>query len=199
MGKIYCLIGKSGSGKDTTFNSLMRRRIPALEPVVTYTTRPVRTGETDGVEYHFVDENRMNELEAAGKIIERRTYHTVHGDWNYFTCEIDISRDTDYIMIGTADVVDRLYERYSDDVITVFFLNLDDGVRLKRCIDREAQQKNPNYSEVCRRFLADEADFNSERMKKYTDLRVIDSSAETDFIVNEIEMSVNRDRGAFRE
>lgn len=194
MGKIYCLIGKSGSGKDTTFNSLMKRRIPALEPVVTYTTRPIRTGETDGVEYHFVDENRMNELEATGKIIEKRTYHTVQGDWNYFTCEIDITRDTDFIMIGTADVVDRLYERYSSEDITVFYLSLDDGERLRRCIARESEQKNPDYSEVCRRFLADEADFNPERMKSYTGMKTVDSSQDPDIVVSEIEHLINLER-----
>lgn len=196
MGKIYCLIGKSGSGKDTVFNSLMKRRIPVLEPVVTYTTRPVRTGETDGVEYHFVNDEKLAELEAAGKVIERRTYHTVHGDWNYFTCEIDISQNTDYIMIGTPDVVDRLYERYSHEDIVVFYLNLDDGERLKRCINRESEQKNPNYSEVCRRFLADEADFNAERMNSYTGMKIIDSSQDIDIVVSEAEHLINLERRA---
>ncbi len=194
MGKIYCMIGKSGAGKDTVFSSLMKRRIPALAPVVTYTTRPVRTGETDGVEYHFTDDAGLAELEAAGKVIEKRTYHTVHGDWHYFTCEIDISQNTDYIMIGTPDVVDKLYEHYSADDISVIWLDMDDGERLKRCINREAQQKNPNYSEVCRRFLADEADFRPERMEKYSGMRKVDSSVDIDIVVSETEHLIVTDR-----
>lgn len=194
MGKIYILTGKSGSGKDTSFSSLMKRRIPALEPVVTYTTRPKRVNETDGVEYHFTDSEKLAELEAAGKVIEKRTYHTVHGDWSYFTCEIDLSRNTDYIMIGTPDVADRLYERYSSEDITVFYLSLDDGERLRRCIARESEQKNPDYSEVCRRFLADEADFNPERMKSYTGMKTVDSSQDPDIVVSEIEHLINLER-----
>lgn len=43
-----------------------------------YTTRPIREGERDGVEYYFVTEARLAELEAAGKVIEKRVYQTVH-------------------------------------------------------------------------------------------------------------------------
>lgn len=190
MGKIYCLTGKSGTGKDTAFNILMKRRIPALEPVVTYTTRPKRVNETDGVEYHFVDDARLAELEKSGSVIEKRTYHTVNGDWNYFTCEIDLE-GTDHIMIGTPDVVDRLYERYGKDEIIVFYLELDDRTRLQRCISRESEQQNPNYSEVCRRYLADEADFYSGRSEKYKNIYRIDSSEDPDMMVNNIEQTIN--------
>lgn len=190
MGKIYCLTGKSGTGKDTAFNSLMKRRIPALEPVVTYTTRPKRVNETDGVEYNFVDEAELAELEKAGRVIEKRTYHTVYGDWNYFTCEIDPGT-TDHIMIGTPDVVDRLYERYGTDGIIVFYLELDDRTRLQRCIARESEQKNPNYSEVCRRYLADEEDFYKGRSEKYRHLYRIDSSEDPDVMVSNIEHIIN--------
>ena len=64
MGKLYCLIGKSGSGKDTAFGNVMNRKIPSLFPVVTYTTRPRRTNETEGVEYHFVDNEKLAELDS---------------------------------------------------------------------------------------------------------------------------------------
>ena len=52
MGKIYYIIGKSSSGKDTIFKELLAR-IPQLKRVVPYTTRPVREGEENGVEYFF--------------------------------------------------------------------------------------------------------------------------------------------------
>ena len=189
MGKLYCLIGKSGSGKDTAFGNVMNRKIPSLFPVVTYTTRPRRTNETEGVEYHFVDNEKLAELESEGKVIEKRTYHTVHGDWTYFTCETDISGGN-YIMIGTPDVVDRLYEKYGRDEVAVIYLELDDGIRLKRCISRESEQKNPNYSEVCRRYLADEADSYEGRVEKYTCLHRIDSSLLPDEIADQIERIV---------
>lgn len=167
VGKIFCITGKSGTGKDTVFNSIMGKKIPDLEPVVTYTTRPKRVNETEGREYHFTDNETLEALEREGRVIEKRTYHTVHGDWNYFTCEIDMSQSGDFIMIGTPDVVDRLYEHYDRDTVVVIYLELDDRERLLRCINREAQQKEPDYSEVCRRYLADEKDFFKGRSERY--------------------------------
>ncbi len=49
----YYLMGKSSSGKDTLYKEL-KKRFPGLRQVILYTTRPVRDGERDGVEYHFV-------------------------------------------------------------------------------------------------------------------------------------------------
>ena len=49
MGKIFYVMGKSASGKDTIYKKLLER-FPGLKTVVTYTTRPIRDGETEGVE-----------------------------------------------------------------------------------------------------------------------------------------------------
>ena len=48
MGNIYCLMGKSASGKDTIYNRLLAMEKLHLRRVVPYTTRPMRSGETDG-------------------------------------------------------------------------------------------------------------------------------------------------------
>lgn len=47
MGKIYCLMGKSASGKDTIYNRLLAMEELQLRRVVPYTTRPIRSGETE--------------------------------------------------------------------------------------------------------------------------------------------------------
>ena len=56
MGKIFYLMGKSSSGKDTMFKKLIEDKTLGLKTIVGYTTRPMREGECDGVEYFFVDE-----------------------------------------------------------------------------------------------------------------------------------------------
>ena len=66
MGKLFYLIGKSSTGKDTIFQSLLEREDLGLKPLVLYTTRPMRAGETPGVQYHFTDENGLAGLEAQG-------------------------------------------------------------------------------------------------------------------------------------
>ena len=57
MAKIYVLMGKSATGKDTIYKKLLERDNLHLQEVVTYTTRPIRENETEGMEYHFVDKS----------------------------------------------------------------------------------------------------------------------------------------------
>ena len=45
-------------------------------------------------------------------------------------------------------------------------LELDDGVRLQRALNRERRQENPRYEEMCRRYLADAEDFSEQNMKE---------------------------------
>lgn len=79
MGKIFCIMGKSATGKDTIYKSLLQNSELKLNRIVSYTTRPIREGEEDGIEYHFTDVEIMHQLEEQGKIIECRAYDTIHG------------------------------------------------------------------------------------------------------------------------
>ena len=87
MSKIYFVLGKSCSGKDTIFRYLKENTELNLKTVVGYTTRPMRKNEKDGVEYFFVSKERLEKLKNHGKIIECRNYNTVYGVWNYFTVD----------------------------------------------------------------------------------------------------------------
>ena len=78
MSKIFFVLGKSCSGKDTIFQSLKENKQLNLKTVVGYTTRPMRVNEKDGVEYFFVDPNKLEELKKAKKVIECRDYNTVY-------------------------------------------------------------------------------------------------------------------------
>ena len=79
MGKIYCVMGKSSSGKDSIYQQIMQQRKLPLERIIPYTTRPIREGEEDGREYHFCSEETVQQLENAGAIVELRVYHTESG------------------------------------------------------------------------------------------------------------------------
>ena len=54
MGKIFYIMGKSSSGKDTIYSRLLQDEAMQLKKIILYTTRPMREGEQDGREYHFV-------------------------------------------------------------------------------------------------------------------------------------------------
>ncbi len=167
MGKIFYLMGKSSSGKDTIYKLLLESKELCLHTIVPYTTRPIRAGETDGVEYHFVDEEELKKIEASGGLIELRAYSTFHGIWKYFTVadgQIDL-KCKDYLIIGTLESFNRMKEYYGEEKVVPIMIDLDDGIRLQRALDREKAQENPKYQEMCRRFLADAADFSEEKIK----------------------------------
>lgn len=169
MGKIFYLMGKSSSGKDTIFKKLIEDESLKLKTIVGYTTRPMREGERDGVEYFFVDEENMLSLEAEGKVIERRSYNTVHGIWSYFTVDdgqVSLDSDDKYLLIGTLESYEKVRNYYGKDYLVPLYISVDDGLRLQRALDRERQQDKPKYAEMCRRFLADEADFAKENIDR---------------------------------
>ena len=86
MGKILYLMGKSASGKDTIYKRLLEE-CKELFPVVLYTTRPMRDGEKQGVEYYFTTKEQLEDFGLSGKIIEQRIYQTVAGPWIYATVD----------------------------------------------------------------------------------------------------------------
>ena len=59
-------MGKSASGKDTIYKALAADESLKLQTIVPYTTRPVRSGETQGVEYYFTDERHFQDLKQSG-------------------------------------------------------------------------------------------------------------------------------------
>lgn len=167
MGKIVCLMGKSSSGKDTIYKRLLEQDSISLKEIVTYTTRPIRAGEQDGVEYHFTDEAGYQKFLQDGCIIESRVYNTCNGDWRYFTIAdngIDLSAQS-YIMITTLESYTQIREFYGKDRVIPIMIELDDGTRLQRALDREKVQEKPGYEELCRRFLADAQDFSSKKLE----------------------------------
>ena len=166
MGKIYCIMGKSSTGKDTLFKKILGDESLALKTIVPYTTRPARAGEKNGVEYFFCDEKKVEELEREGRIIELRAYDTIHGIWKYFTVDdgrIDLSAHS-YLYIVTLEGYQKIQRYFGSSRVVPIYIEVEDGERLLRAIARERQQKTPQYEEMCRRFLADAADFSEEKL-----------------------------------
>lgn len=168
MGKIICLMGKSSSGKDTIYKKLLMQEDVHLETIVPYTTRPIRAGEKDGVEYHFTDEEGYQTLLGQGCVIESRAYNTYYGVWRYFTVAdeaINLEKFS-YVLIGTLEAYDQFCRFYGKDKVVPIMIELDDGVRLQRALDREKAQDHPRYEEMCRRFLADAEDFSAQKLAR---------------------------------
>lgn len=166
MGKLFCIMGKSATGKDTVYQRLLKEDSLGLHRVVPYTTRPMRAGEKDGVDYHFADEVQFHQMKQEGQVIESRTYHTHQGDWTYFTADdgqIDLSKGS-FLLVGTLEVYEKLQEHFGDENVIPLYVEVEDGERLKRALAREMRQKSPDYEEMCRRYLADVKDFSEEKL-----------------------------------
>ena len=167
MKHLFYLCGKSASGKDTIYEELLKDESLQLRPLVPYTTRPIRAGEMEGQEYHFTDRETLRRLEKAGKVIEERTYETVCGLWTYFTVDDGILEgDTDVIGIGTLQSYVRLRDYFGEKQVIPLYIQVDDGLRLERALKRERKPGNRRYEEMCRRFLADQADFSEENLRR---------------------------------
>ena len=91
MPEIAFLMGKSSSGKDNIFKALVGDKELNLKTVIMYTTRPMRAGEKEGVEYYYVDNEKALELEAADKAIRRYGDITLPMDEALILCAIDLS------------------------------------------------------------------------------------------------------------
>ena len=168
MGKIFFIMGKSSTGKDTIYKNLIENEELNLKNVIIYTTRPIRIGEQNGVEYYFTNEDSLKKFEKLGRVIEKRKYNTMHGPWYYFTVDdgqINLKSEN-YIILGTLESYENIRNYYGNEVLIPIYIEVEDGVRLERALKRERKQEDPKYAEMCRRFLADEKDFSEENIVK---------------------------------
>lgn len=167
MGKIFCVMGKSATGKDTIYQKLLHENKLNLKRIIPYTTRPIREGEAEGREYHFCTEADVERLEREGRIVELRAYDTVYGIWKYFTVDDGNIRleDENYLLIGTLEAYTKIRDYFGAKQVLPIYIEVEDGERLLRAITREKSQEVPKYEEMCRRFLADAKDFSEENLK----------------------------------
>lgn len=164
MRLLIYILGKSASGKDTVFNKLLENEL--YSRLIIYTTRPIRVGEVDGETYNYVSEEYMNSIEDD-KIIEKRVYHTVLGDWYYFTVDDGQFENNDILIgIGTLESLKKVNEYFGRDKIMPVYIEVPDEIRLERAINREKLSDKPNIDEVNRRYMADNIDFSDEKLQK---------------------------------
>ena len=93
-------------------------------------------------------------------------YHTVFGDWYYVTADDDHlnPEEKDYLGIGTLVSYEQIRDYFGADKVVPLYITVDSYTRLLRALNRERSQEKPSYTELCRRFLADEEDFSEEKL-----------------------------------
>ncbi len=189
MNRIFYIMGKSSSGKDSVYKRLLSEL--KLAPIVLYTTRPMRENEQEGREYHFVSRDCFEKMKSSGDVIEERIYNTVHGEWIYFTSRnsIDIKLGS-CLGIGTLESYVRIRENFGDAVVPIY-IEVEDGLRLSRALVRERLEAFPKYAELCRRFLADSEDFSEENIKSAGIEKRFSNNAAIEDCISEITEYIN--------
>lgn len=158
-GKILFLCGKGGTGKDSVMGCLVQKYPEDFERFVITTTRPMRDGEVDGVDYHFCDRDDFARRVVNNEFCIVEYYNVVNGNSNYYGVgDIPTDNDKVYVLCGTNTQYDKLKARYCDRVIGVYLYNTA-YTSLTRMLSRLRDRKEANVLEACRRVLSDSQDY----------------------------------------
>ncbi len=115
------LIGKTCSGKTSIANEMMKL---GFHRIVTTTTRDIREGETQDVDYHFVAQDKFKEMIHDNEFVEWKSYITSNGVWYYGTSMDDIkSADEKSILIITPDGLKDLLDKEYNIVSVYIYAN----------------------------------------------------------------------------
>ena len=157
------LVGKAACGKDFLSNWLINK---GLKKAVSYTTRPMRDGEVNGIDYHFISEQDFLKMDMNGEFYESEKFN----DWYYGSSKIDF--DNSNLFIKTPSGILNINEDDRKNCFIVY-LDIDEDVRKSRLMLRS------DADLVDRRIIADNLDFTNFR--EY-DMRITDSDFDPQMI-----------------
>lgn len=161
---IVILCSESAGGKDTILNELVLRY--GWHKAISYTTRPMRAGEVDGKDYHFLVSNKQfDSLMRTGHLFEKTEYHTNMGLWLYGLGNDSFVNDNVNITIVNPHGLDQLLESALKDRLVIFYVRADFKTRFFRYLNRD-NIENHHKIELVDRIIRDEEDFK-DFVKKY--------------------------------
>ena len=178
MYKLIILMGKAGSGKDSLIREVTKQ-LPELHEVISYTTRPKREKEIDGVNYHFITPEDFGQKVVNNEMIECTSFN----DWFYGTGYKSLDKTKINIGAFNPDGVDAL-SYHSDIQLIIFYITATDKNRLIRQLNRE---NDPDIDEIVRRYKADKIDFDGIE-HEFPNVHILINNTKEDFYncVNEI-------------
>lgn len=150
---IFVIVGRSGSGKSSIERAICSKRSD-LKRIISDTTRPIRDGEVNGIDYHFIGKETFVKNVVKGCYVE----YTSYNDWYYgINTERFNIKDGHYICVTNPTGYEQLKNKFKDQVVGIV-IHSNDKDRLLNYLHRE---ENPDCYECCRRYLADCEDFHA--------------------------------------
>jgi len=138
------ILGCSASGKSTIERKLTEH---GWNRIISYTTRPVRTGEVDNIDYHFISKWEFAEKNAAGFFAEDTTYN----GWYYGIAKEDCCDDAIAVVETTGF---RQLRANKDLHVISFYIQVEERDRVIRMMKR-----GDNVMESFRRIISDQGTF----------------------------------------
>ncbi len=140
------LVGESASGKSSIEKFLVENY--GYNKIITYTTRPPRQNEVDGIDYHFISIDKFNELKDQGFFAETACYR----GWLYGSAKEDYTDNK--IAVLTPHGL-RQISKIKDINVVSFYINVPRRDRLIKIL-----QRGDNIEEAYRRSLSDVGQFD---------------------------------------
>lgn len=165
MNKLLVLTGKTCSGKTEILKELTKRGV--VNPIVTYTTRPMRPGEIDGITYNFITKEEFLQMVDNNEFIEYTSYNVASGEkWFYGTALSSINKPNAAIILNPNGVKSFIEKGIDMKIVYV------------KCSERTIKERliarGDNEAESKRRIEADRADF--EGMDNIADLCIMNEN-----------------------
>lgn len=179
--KIIAICGKAGSGKDTILQRVVAA-CPQLHEIVSCTTRPMREGEADGINYFYLTGEQFGEKVLRGEMLEA----TCFNDWFYGTSYDSLRSDCVNIAVLNPEGIDSIATHKNIEMV-VFYVEAKDKTRLLRQLNRET---DPDVYEIIRRFRADELDF--EDLDFHHNVLTNETKEDLDYNVQVVEAAAKR-------
>lgn len=172
---IVILCGKSCVGKDSII-----KKLTGYNRLISYTSRPMRNNEVNGVDYWFISKEEIERLRDDNKILDYREYKVSNGEiWGYGHCIREYDEEEVYVGVGDLEGCKRFKEVYKDNVY-IIYIDCDKESRLER-----AKLRGDDLKEVERRFFQDDIDFDNKKLYNIVDYSV-ENTKDLDTVVNEI-------------
>lgn len=187
---IIAITGPSCAGKDTLMRQLYWEfskdysklvKFPHVYYIISSTTRPPRRGEENHKDYHFLSEEKFQELIDRDCFLE----WTEFKNWKYGTDKFNICEESGAINIGVFNLqgIDSLNQQDEFEIIPIYLI-VDWKERLRRSIKREGHLT----FEMIRRLIVDYKDFKKpfEILGKNNNLLCYTKNYNIDDIMNDI-------------
>ena len=173
------IVGGAGSGKTTVLRALAKK---GYRRIVTYTTRPPRNNEIDGIDYNFITEEKFSQLAQKGFFVEISEYEASFGRCRYGSACYSYENNEGMIALDVNGVKSLRSDKNAMSVNAfIVYLNVTD-----KLLEQRLCARGDNRAEIAQRMRHDKETLID--IEEYCDLVIsIDEKTTIEDIVSEIE------------